>query len=118
MPKLGDRVKDTTTSTGTGNITLSGTPPTGFQSFNADVGVGVSFEYVIDDGAGSWEMGMGYLTDAVTLVRDTVNASSNAGSLVNFGAGTKTVFIDCSDEYLERMSYGRVIQKAYCNFCF
>jgi hypothetical protein len=88
-----DRVKDTTTTTGTGNITLAGTPPTGFQSFNAAFGTsaGFFFYYCIEGGA-EWEVGRGHLSASTTLVRDNIMASSNAGSAVSFSAGTKNVF--------------------------
>lgn len=94
MPlNVADRVRDTTTTTGTGTITLSGTPPTGYQSFSA-VGNGNTTYYTINGGS-QWEVGIGtYLGAGPTLSRDTVLASSNSGSLVNFSAGTKDVFCD------------------------
>jgi hypothetical protein len=92
-----DRVKDTTTTTGTGNITLAGSPPSGFQSFNTAFGVGPSFYYAIEGGTASeWEVGLGHLSGATTLVRDRVTASSNSGALTNFSAGTQTVFCTAS----------------------
>lgn len=88
-----DRVKDTSTTTGTGNVTLSGTPPTGFVDFDAAFGTaGQRFAYCIDSGGAEWEVGIGYLSASTTLVREEVTASSNAGAAVNFSAGTKTVF--------------------------
>lgn len=87
------RVKDTTTTTGTGNITLAGSAPTGFQTFNTAFGVGPSLAYAIVLQSGSeWEEGYGHLSGSTTLVRDRVTASSNSGSLVSFSAGTKDVF--------------------------
>lgn len=90
---LADRVQETTTTTGTGTITLAGAT-TGFQSFSA-VGDGNSTFYTIADQSGSsWEIGVGtYTASGTTLSRDTVLSSSNSGSLVNFGAGTKNVFV-------------------------
>lgn len=89
---LADRVKDTTTTTGTGTVTLSGSPPTGFQSF-AVIGNGNTTFYTITAGS-EWEVGIGTYTAAGTaLSRDTVTSSSNAGSLVNFSAGVKDVFV-------------------------
>ena len=90
-----DRVKDTTTSTSTGAVTLSGTPPNGFQSFNSGIGDGNSCYYTIADQSGTnWEVGIGtYTNSSTSLSRTTVLASSNAGSLVNFTAGTKDVFV-------------------------
>ena len=108
MPRLDDRVKDTTTSTGTGDITLSGTPPTGFKSFNAAFGLNATFCYVIDDGAGVWEIGIGYLSNSTTLVRSIFRGSST-GSVINFAAGQKTVFCDALSAYLERTQRGRTL---------
>ena len=72
-----DRVKDTSTTTGTGNFTMSGTPPTGFVSFSSAFGTNKLFDYaiVLDDDS-EWEVGRGYLSAATTLVRQTVTASS------------------------------------------
>lgn len=90
---LADRVKETTTSTGTGTITLAGAA-TGFQSFAA-IGNGNSTYYAIaGQGTSEWEVGIGTYTSAgTTLSRTTVLASSNAGSLVSFSAGTKDVIV-------------------------
>lgn len=90
---LADRVQETTTSTGTGTITLAGAV-TGFQSFAA-VGNGNTTFYTIADQSGSnWEVGIGtYTSSGTTLSRSTVLSSSNSGNLVNFGAGTKSVFV-------------------------
>jgi hypothetical protein len=89
---LADRVKDTTTTTGTGTVTLSGTPPTGFQAFSV-IGNGNTTYYTIVAGS-QWEVGLGtYSSTGPTLARNTVLESSNSGSLVNFSAGTKEVFV-------------------------
>lgn len=89
MPLLADRVKETTTTTGTGALTLDGAT-TGYQSFTTAFGNGVSVYYVIAGGA-EWEVGIG-TTGAGTLSRDTVLQSSNADALVPFSAGVKDVF--------------------------
>lgn len=87
-----DRVKDTTTTTGTGSITLSGSPPTGFQAFSV-IGDGNETTYCITGGS-EWEVGIGtYTASGTVLSRDEVYDSSNSGSLVNFSAGTKDVFV-------------------------
>jgi hypothetical protein len=91
-----DRVKETTTTTGTGTITLAGAV-SGFQSFSA-IGNGNSTFYTIA-GGGEWEVGIGtYTSSGTTLSRDTVLSSSNSGSLVNFSAGTKDVFVTYPSE--------------------
>lgn len=88
-----DRVKETTTSTGLGNIILAGTL-TGFRTFASIISIGESFYYCIDGGtSGEWEVGIGALTDATTLVRSSVLSSSNADAAVSFSAGAKTVFV-------------------------
>jgi len=85
-----DRVRETTTTTGTGTITLAGAV-TGYQSFSA-IGNGNTTYYTINAGS-QWEVGIGtYTASGTTLSRDTVLSSSNAGSLVDFSAGTKDVF--------------------------
>jgi hypothetical protein len=98
--RIADRVKDTSTTTGTGSLTLSGTAPTGFQDFNTAFGTSEPFPYVIEGGA-EWEVGIGYLSASTTLVRDTVFQSSNADALVNFSAGTKNVFCAPSTRTLD-----------------
>jgi len=88
-----DRVKETTTDTGTGTIDLDGAV-TGFQGFVAGIGNGNSCFYGMENGT-DWEIGLGTVTDASpdTLSRDTILASSNGGSAVNWGAGTKNVYV-------------------------
>ncbi len=103
-----DRVKDTTTTTGAGSITLAGSPPTGFQAFSAAFAINASFFYCIAGGS-QWEVGRGYLSGATTLVRDAVLGSSNAGALVNFSAGSKDVFVTIPAFNAERMGLnGRI----------
>lgn len=96
MPGIADlasRVKDTSTTAGSGNLTLSGSAPTGYQTFNAAFGTNVRFDYAIENSVnGEWEVGVGYLSAATTLVRETVTESSNSGAAVTFSAGTQTVW--------------------------
>jgi len=96
---LADRVKETTTTTGTGTVTLLGAS-TGFQSFAA-IGNSNTTYYTIAGQTGSeWEVGIGtYTSSGTTLARTTVISSSNSGSLVNFSAGTKDVFVTYPAEY-------------------
>jgi len=92
MGLLADRVKETTTSTGTGNITLAGAV-SGFRTFNATFGTNVRFYYaIVGQSSTEWEVGEGYLSASTTLVRDAVFSSSNSNAAVNFSAGTKDVF--------------------------
>lgn len=98
MTNYKDRVEDTTTTTGSSDVTLSGTAPTGRITFNAAFGSGtettaVRFAYVIQSSDESeWETGIGYLSASTTLVRETVMQSSNSNNAVTFSAGTKKVF--------------------------
>jgi hypothetical protein len=93
MPSFADRVKDTSTTTGTGSITLAGSAPTGFRTFAAALGAAASeVPYAIVMGA-EWEVGYGTLSTSTTLARTTVLASSNAGAAVSFSAGVKDVFL-------------------------
>lgn len=87
-----DRVADVTTTTGTSTLTLAGTPPAGFRSFAA-FDTGDTVRYAITSGDNSqWEVGEGVWTaSGAALTRVTVFASSNAGALVDFSAGVKTV---------------------------
>ena len=89
---LKDRVKETTAVTSTGTATLLGAV-TGYQSFSA-IGTGNTCYYTIASQTGSeWEVGIGTYTSPDQLARTTVLSSSNSGSLVNFSAGTKDVFV-------------------------
>jgi hypothetical protein len=92
MPLLiKDRVKEFTTTAGTGTVTLTGAAA-GFQSFSV-IGNGNTTYYAIV-GSNEWEVGIGtYTASGTTLSRDTVLESSNGGSKVNFSAGTKEVFV-------------------------
>jgi hypothetical protein len=93
-----DRVKETTTTTGTGTITLAGAA-TGFQSFSAIGNGNTTFYTIAGQGTSQWEVGIGtYTSSGTTLSRDTVLSSSNSGSLVNFSAGTKDVFVDYTSQ--------------------
>lgn len=89
-----DRVQETTSAPGTGNVSLAGAV-TQYVSFQSVFAIGQSFFYTIADASGSnWEVGQGHLSASTTLVRDQVFASSNSGSLTNFSSGTQAVFCD------------------------
>jgi len=98
--QLQDRVQETTTSTGTGALSLVGAM-TGFRSFSSVCANGDTFYYGLQavTGAGvpsgNWEIGIGtYNASGNTLSRTTVLASSNGGAAVNLAAGTTQVWID------------------------
>ena len=91
---LNDRVKQTSTTTGTGTFSLTGTE-TGFETFVTGIGdTNSTFYGIANDGTSEFEVGIGTVTDAGTdtLSRDTVISSSNSDNKVDFSAGTKTVF--------------------------
>ena len=112
MPAFRDRVKDTSTTTGTGAFTLSGTAPSGFQTFANAYATGTPFLYCIVGGA-EWETGTGYLTGATTMVRDTpaMDGSSGPGVLVSFSAGTKDVFVTVTAHWFEDADNGAILHK-------
>ena len=92
---INDRVKETSTTTGTGTFSLAGAE-TGYESFVAGIGTGNTTYYAIElNSAGEWEVGIGTVTDATpdTLSRDTVISNSSGDtSNINFGSGEKEVF--------------------------
>ena len=99
-----DRIKESTDTTGTGTLTLTGATA-GFQTFAA-VGNASTTYYAILNG-NNWEVGLGtYTTSGTTLSRDTVLSSSNAGAALNLSGGSdvfctypseKAVFLNSSD---------------------
>jgi hypothetical protein len=92
---VADRVKETTTTTGTGAITLAGAE-VNFVAFSSVLSDGDTTYYaIVDDSNQDFEVGLGtYATSGNTLTRTTVLASSNGGSAVNLLAGSKEVFIN------------------------
>jgi hypothetical protein len=109
---LKDRVKETSTTTGTGTFTLAGAAA-GYQSFSA-IGNSNSTYYCIANQTGTeWEVGIGTYTSAgTTLSRTTVLSSSNAGSAVNFSAGTKDVFVTYPSERSVNLDSGATEARA------
>ena len=88
---ISDRVKETSTTTGTGTLTLAGAV-TGFETFTANLSDGDTTYYCCTDNT-DFEVGLGTFTaSGTTLARTTILASSNSGSAVNWSAGTRTVF--------------------------
>lgn len=90
---IADRVQETTISTGTGTVLLTGAVQ-GYQSFGVIGNANTTYYTIADQAGTNWEVGIGtYYSSNVSLVRTTVLSSSNASSLVNFPAGTKAVFV-------------------------
>lgn len=106
-----DRVKDTTSTTGTGNITLSGSPPTGYQALAACGTTGATFTYMLEGvTAGEWELGTGTITATNQFSRSPA-ASSNAGALVNFTAGATFAVVPHTDglkNFAEKLTNKRI----------
>jgi hypothetical protein len=84
-----DRVQETSSTTGTGTLTLGGAV-SGYQTFSSAIGnTNTTYYAIVNDS--EWEVGLGTVS-AGQLSRDTVLESSNSNNLVNFSAGTKYVF--------------------------
>ena len=91
---INDRVKESSTTSGTGTISLAGVV-TGFETFVAGIGdANTTYYGIFEQGTANWEVGIGTVTDATpdTLSRDTVISSSNSDAAVSFGGGTLDVF--------------------------
>ena len=102
--QVADRVKETTTTTGTGDITLAGAA-SGFRTFNTAFGTNVYFYYCVTDANGTgWEVGRGYLSGSTTLVRAFPLASSNSGALITLSAGTHTIFCTISADFMQDLN--------------
>jgi hypothetical protein len=90
-----DRVKETTTSSGTGSITLDGAE-TKYVSFGSVLSNSDTVYYAIEhsgSGTDEWEVGLGtYTSSTNSISRDTILASSSSGSAVNFSVGSKSIF--------------------------
>jgi len=98
---LANRVKETTTTTGTGAVTLAGAS-TGFQSFAIVGNTNTTYYTIAGQTGNEWEVGIGtYSTTGPTLTRTTVLANSSATqpSALSFSAGTKDVFVTYPSEY-------------------
>lgn len=98
-----DRIKETTTTTGTGSLTLAGAVAQ-FVAFSARYAVNEPFYYCEVGQTGTeWEVGKGHLSSGTVLVKDRVFESSNADALVNFSAGTKDVFVTIPAERMDEI---------------
>lgn len=90
---VADRVKETTTVTGTGPATLLGAV-SGYRTFASSLSIGDTCAYaIVSANASEWEVGIGTYSAANTLTRTTIQASTNSNAAVVFTAGTKDVFL-------------------------
>ena len=88
---ISDRIKETSTTTGTGTLTLGGAV-TGFETFTANLSNSDTTYYCCTDNT-DFEVGLGTFTSSgTTLARTTILASSNSNNAVNWSSGTRTVF--------------------------
>lgn len=113
MPAPKNLIHETSTSTGTGNLTVAAV--SGKIRFSdatygfSTGGTNVFWYFISHRSAAEWEIGTGHMSDANTLVRDTVTFSSNSNSAVNFGAGTKDVTNDIpAEDQSAELDYGLV----------
>ena len=91
--KLADRVKESTITTGTGNIALGGAV-VNFETFSANLSNGDTTYYaIVDNTNNAFEVGLGTYNSSGNTLSRSVIASSNSNSAVNLGVGTKEVFI-------------------------
>lgn len=91
---LADRIRETTTTTGTAAFVMVGAVA-GFRTFSSVMSNGDTTYYAaVTTSGSSWEVGIGtYVSASNSLTRSTILSSSNAGSAVSFGAGSKYIFI-------------------------
>lgn len=107
MPqRMHDRVKETGSVTGTGDVTLSGAV-SGFKTFSSRFAAGAlgtydPIYYAITDASNNWEVGKGHLSGSTTFVRDSVHSSSNSDALVSFG-GAVEIFCTIPAERMEEL---------------
>jgi hypothetical protein len=95
---IDDRVRETSTVTGTSDATLLGAV-TGFQTFSVIGNSNTTYYTISDQAGGNWEVGIGTFSSVgPTLARTTVLSSSAGGTKVSFPAGTKDVFVTYPSE--------------------
>ena len=113
MAFFADRIKETATTTGTGDFTLAGAVSQ-FDAFSPTFATGEKFFYAIVGQTGTeWEVGKGHLSAATTLVRSQVLQSSNSDAAVNFSAGTKDVFVTIASRYMnDTLTIGNSLAQA------
>lgn len=106
--KYGERIQETTTSTGTGDLVLAGVADASFQAFSAFFSNGDTTDIAIF-GGGQYEVCRAtYNTGANSVTRGTVYASSNGGAAVNFSAGSKTVIVTGPGALIQKLVSGEL----------
>ena len=114
MVKLVNRAKMSTSTTGTGTITL-GSVLDGYQSFTAaGVGNGETVRYAIEDGTSSFELGTGVYTASGTTLSRTPSESSNSGNALNLSGGA-TVFITALAADIQPVTFTNTVFTATAN---
>jgi hypothetical protein len=112
---IANRVKETTTTAGTGTVTLLGAT-TGFQSFAAVGDANTTYYTIVGQTGNEWEVGLGtYTSSGTTLARTTVfsNSSGTQPSALSFSAGTKDVFVAYPAELAAFANGNGVVQENY-----
>ena len=112
MPLItADRVADTSTTTGTGSVTVSGTAPTGYQTFSSVLSAADTFYYTIQHQTlDQWEVGLGTYSGSDVIARTTIFSSSNADAAVDFSAGPKDVFLTLpASKLVQQNANGQVV---------
>lgn len=105
---LKDRIKETTTTTGTGTYTLAGAV-TGFEAFS-EIGNSNTTYYACTDGT-DFEIGIGtYTASGTTLARTTILQSSNSDNAVNWSSGTRTIFCTLPAQKAVFLDAGNAVQ--------
>jgi hypothetical protein len=109
---IADRVKETTSTTGTGTVTLLGASA-GFQSFAVIGDTNTTYYSIVGQTGNEWEVGIGtYTLAGTTLARTTVfsNSSGTQPSALSFSAGTKDVFVTYPAEMAAFSAAGAVTE--------
>jgi hypothetical protein len=112
---IANRVKETTTTAGTGTVTLLGASA-GFQSFAAIGNANTTYYTIAGQTGNEWEVGIGtYTSSGTTLARTTVfsNSSGTQPSALSFSAGTKDVFVTYPAELAAFANGNGVVQENY-----
>lgn len=112
---IANRVKETTTTAGTGTVTLLGAT-TGFQSFAAVGNANTTYYTIVGQTGNEWEVGLGtYTSSGTTLARTTVfsNSSGTQPSALSFSAGTKDVFVTYPAEFATFANGNGVVVENY-----